>query len=261
MPKPQGLVNNNLPSVTADGSYAQMRIGAYNEVIVEQRRSGTYGYCDEGLYFRACARSVATTSAFGTAYNLGGATQTTFVATTPTVMVLNRSAQVSGRSMYLDYIRFVCVAAGTGPSNLHGAILLDINGGAAGAATRYTSGGVVLDTAPSNTGTIMQGIGEAPGNIAISQGQVIAGAITAGAASAHVRTHSRFSIRTAIQAIGDNVTILFGQPQPTVNNTGCVFVPPVILNPGITHTMLLYLWALGMTATPTGEFEVGWWER
>jgi hypothetical protein len=108
----------------------------------------------------------------------------------------------------------------------------------------------------------MQGIGEAPGNIAISQGQVIAGAITAGAASSMVRTHSRFGIRNTIHAIGDNTTIIFGQPNVSSNSTGNVFVPPVILNPGITHTMLLYIWWLGLTTTAiTGEVEVGWWER
>jgi hypothetical protein len=77
-----------------------------------------------------------------------------------------------------------------------------------------------------------------------------------------VRTVARFGIRNSIHIVGDNTTFIFGQPGAAVNSNGTVFVEPVILNPGITHTMLLYVYWPGLTTTAiNGEVEVGWWER
>jgi hypothetical protein len=226
-----------LPSATADGSTAQNRLGRFGENFVIPLTAGTYGLSDEGSYFHAM------TATPGTAYTLTGATQTAWVATTPTFILKNNAAASSTR-IYLDYVRVNFAAAGTAGAQVMGAVVTDTG-------TRYSSAGTALtaynDNYDSSTATVTTNL--------------FAGAITATAAGTP-RYVCRFNLKTAIPVIGDSMLINFGAISSsgvTASSAPVAACPPVVLGGG--QNVLVYLWLPSQSAAPTGEVDAGWWER
>ena len=72
----------------------------------------------------------------------------------------------------------------------------------------------------------------------------------------------REALKNAREAAGDQYVIKFGAQHTHVPLTGAVNVGPVIIAPKTTHTLLFYMWIIGLSTTaPTGDIVVGWWER
>lgn len=226
-----------LPSATSDGVTAQNRMGRFGEFFTIPLTQGTYGIADEGSYFHAM------TATPGTAYTLTGATQTAWVATTPTFILKNNAASSSTR-VYMDYVRVNFATAGTAGAQVMGAVVTDTG-------TRYSSAGTALtaynDNYDSSTATVTTNL--------------FAGAITATAAGTP-RYVCRFNLKTAIPVIGDSMLINFGtitSSAVTASAPPIATCPPVVLGGG--QNVLVYLWLPSQSAAPTGEVDAGWWER
>lgn len=227
-----------LPGGQADGTGIIGRASKYGEVVTVPLTAGTYGLADEGTYFHA------TTATPGTAYSLTGATQTAFVATTPTFTVKNNDAEGAKR-LFIDYVRIQWTTGGTAGTRVEGAAVIDN-------ISRYSSGGTALNVYNVNMDS----------SSATISAQVFGGAITAVAASGNVRYSCRFALKLAIPAVGDSMMINFGQLEAlgtVASGEPRASCPPAIVGGG--DTFLLYLWLPGQTATGTGEVTAAWWER
>jgi hypothetical protein len=114
--------------------------------------------------------------------------------------------------------------------------------------TRYSSGGSALTIVNANSDIANTTIGVAH-----------AGAITAVAASAP-RNIGMAGLSTAIPVIGETYTIAFGHENGASHTTKGANFEPVVLGPS-NHTLLIYLWFPGQTASGTCEVETSWMER
>lgn len=178
---------------------------------------------------------------------------TSFTATSPLLSVFNGDS-AGGVSIYLDYIKLICAAAGASSTAAHLAMVLDT-------IDRWSSGGSRLTTSPGavqpNTG-----LGVA------AKARVDFGAIVAAAASA-ARQVARDAIKTQAAPcwnVGDEVFIKFDSQDipagPTSGAATAVYpapTGPIVIAPG--HSFLLYLWNVANAVTPPSwEVEMGWWE-
>lgn len=230
----RGRTMTALPSAQVEGVGTDERRTRYGEQIV----AAVYGSRDyiqavEGSYFNF------QTATPGTAYNMGGATQTAFVATTPTVSLYN-GASAGGKSAYLDFIQIVFATAGVAGTRIEGAIVSDT-------VDRYSSGGTALVGYNVNSGsTIATGV------------TAYGGAITASAATA-AKYLARFTLSTAIPAVGETYRIEFGAPNSAGHTSKIARVAPIVIPP--TDSVLVYLWSPSQSTAPTVEISVGLWER
>lgn len=228
------LVRRTLPTAVTDGTGATARAGRYGETMVIPLTAGLYALADEGSYWHA------QTATPGTAYNLAGATQTAWVATTPTFHVKNNDA-ANAKRLYVDYARVVITAAGTGITRIEGAAIID-------SAARYSSGGTALTAYNVNMDL-------SPTSITAN---LFGGVVTATAATAP-RYVCRFTLSTAAPVAGDSFLVNFGAMDTATANTKGANCGPALVGGGASF--LIYLWFPGSTATATGEIDAGWWER
>jgi hypothetical protein len=228
-----GSVSEILPTKSSDTSQKQLRATGYGEMFVIPLTNGLSYIALEGQYFTAM------TSTPGTAYNLTGATQTAWVATTPTFFLKN-NASAGGKKVFMDFINLSIVLAGTGSTACQYAVVIDTG-------SRTTSAGTALTVAnPYSAGagsTITTGI--------------VAGAVTASAATTP-RYLYRGTLKNAALAIGDRLKLNFGG-QDSASSTNTESLGPLILDGGAT--LLVYVWCSGLSAAPTGEVSAGWYER
>lgn len=239
----RGKVYKEIPSRNLDGSDAYARLGSRGDVMSIPLTSTKHGLAEEGSYF------VATNATISTPITLTGATCTAWVATTPTVVLVNGNT-TGGANVIPDYIKFQIVGAGTAEAAVQYAVLLD-------STNRYTSGGTAIVPKNANMG------------ISTSTASLLyVGAITAPAASANVRQVGRGLFRNAIAVANDQYILSFGasdvsasasQLASTTSIMQTFPAPPVVVNPG--GSLLVYLWGASMSAAPTAEFEMGFWER
>jgi hypothetical protein len=233
MPQISGKVQRNLPSASSDSTQVPFRQGKYGEQYVIPLLIGN-AIADEGQYFSAMTQTP------GTAYNLTAAAQTAWVATTPTFFLKNNDS-AGAKRIFMDFVRFSIVTAGTAGANVHCAIVLDTG-------ARTTSAGTALTVANVNG---------ASGNTSISTG-AIAGAITANAAVSP-RYLYRGTLKNAALTIGDSFQINFASQDTGGSMSGVCPVGPAILDGG--QSLLIYLWLLSQSAAPTGEVQAAWYER
>jgi len=234
-----GKVADVLPAPSTDTTNQFLRLSEFGATIMEPRGLPSMGHAQEGLYFRATI-PIATS-----AIALTGVAQTTWVATTPTMTIRNSGA-AGQRSIYMDFIQVnILTQGGATGTMVQGGLVTDV-------ITRYSSGGTAM------TNITNANVGSSTTSNAIVHG----GAITAAAASTDVRYMSRFGLKNAREAVGDQYTIKFGAQHAYAPLVGAVPVGPVIIAPETTHTLLFYMWIPGLSTTaPTGDIVVGWWER
>lgn len=232
------IVRRSLSGPVVDGIATDVRLGRYGEPYVIPLTTGYYGLADEGSYFHAM------TATPGTAFTLTGATQTAWVATTPTFTVKNNDVEAAKR-LYMDFVRINWTTIGTAGTRIEGAVVIDN-------VTRYSSAGTALTVYNVNMDSAAASIST----------QAFGGAITATAATAP-RYVCRFALKSAIAVIGDGSTISFGSPSLSSTTSATpsfsATCPPVLVGGG--DSFLLYTWQPGQSAAPTGEVSAGWWER
>lgn len=230
-----------------DSANPDVRQGARGELLVIPMGVREHGLADEGSYF------VNMNPTISTGVKLQGDTTTAWVATTPSILIVNTDVanQVTSKNIYFDYAKLLATAAGAGLSTLHAAVLID--GG-----NRYASGGTEVTANTKNANMTS--------NIA-SIAKIYYGA-TASAASAAVRQVGRAQLRAAIPVVGDQYILSFGTGEANAagavlngtapQNLGFNFAPVVI---GPQQSLLIYLWAAAMSTSPSTEFELAWHER
>lgn len=232
----RGRTLTAIPSAQVEGVGTDERRTRYGEQMVWDVSGGTMNaFASEGSYF------VAMTATPGTAYNLAGATQTAFVATTPTLAIWNDQA-AGGKSIYLDFMNIVYATAGSAGTRVEVAAVLDN-------IERYSSGGTALVS--SEAGYTASTIDE-------TDAEIYAGAITAAAAGAP-KYVGRGCISASIPAVGETYQIEFGKPITGSKADKILRLPPLVIPP--QHSGLIYTWSPSQSATPTAEVSVGFWMR
>ena len=236
-----GKVGRALPTPVLDGISTDARFGRYGENLNIPLLTPLHGVADEGSYYIATS-----TGTPGTGVNTL-ATPTTWVATSPYILIKNNDS-VGGKRIYFHYIKLVCTVAGGSGTNIHYDVYTDT-------INRYSSG----------TGAFGPAVNVNTDSSNISVTQCYAGPLVTAAASASVRRLGNGVFKTGIVVVGDTYILSFGSDNfsmgtavATINN---VFFnhPPVILAP--QSSMLFYLWLPGQAGASAFEIEVGFWER
>ena len=233
---------------------AIFRMGTFGELVTEVLTTKQQKLAEEASYFITRSPTVGTGIATATA-------PTTYVATTP-FMVIQNMNQPGGRCIYLDYIKLICSAQGTGGTALYYATMIDNT-------LRWSSGG----SGSAGTGIATNQLsGPYPTHSGVasnSSAQVYAGAITAAGNSPAARLLSTGVFRSAvIPVVNDTYILNFGGvnlQQDSVTTTGSNVAqrslphPSVCVGPG--GSFLLNLWLPSQGAASSYEIEIGHVEK
>ena len=238
--------------VAAEQAPVIARFGHYGETVAELITGKQHKLADEGSYF--LTRSPTPGTGLATI-----AAPTTFAATSPFLIVTNNNP-VGGKNIFLDYLKLICTAAGTGGTALNFATVLD-------AGSRYTSGG--SGGAGTQLASLLAGPYTPNMQAAGQSGALVyAGALVAAAATAGARTLSNSRFRTAIPVVNDEYVINFGGDSVALDGvlvSGTAIaqrtVPhaPVVIAPG--SSFLLHLWLPSQSAASSYEVDIGHVER
>jgi hypothetical protein len=237
--------NQILPAAGADATQVQARATRYGDLTSVVMGGPMSALAAEGSYFRA------TNPTFGTGIAMG--IQTTWSATANVLMLIRNTAAASGPTIYMDYIKLICTAAGLTTTAADLGLIIDT-------ANRFSTGGTLLTAVNANSGSVVASIAD-----------IRFGIVTALAAVAP-RQLSRDRVKTQAApcwTVGDEIVINFGANDTfgglTSGGAGAIFpvgVGPVALGPGGNHSLLVHMWnTANATTAPSWEVEVGWWER
>jgi len=242
MPQVFGKVGRAQPTtVVSDTAQVQQRVTGYGDLITTQLGDNHSALADEGSYFKAVSTPATA---------IAGGVYSTFVATTPLISITNNGT-VGGKRIFIDYIRLITTAIGTGPVNTQCAVVIDT-------ATRTYSGGTNFTPVNVNSDSSTASICGATG--------FRFGAVTTSAVgSPRLIARHNFKIASA-PVIGDMYSMDFGEHMSgaasLTGTTATVFpasVGPVAIGGG--HSFYFYLWHTTISAAPSFEFEIAWWER
>lgn len=199
------------------------------------------GVASEGTYFMvANAQSGLATAA----------APTSFSDTNPFIAMFNKNTS-GGASIYLDYIKLIATAAGTGAASVQAATQIDF------VTDRYSSGGTDL------TANIVNPNGNATGTSAV---KFRAGNITASAKTSVSRQlDGQMTLLPAIPVAGDTMVIKFGAVdspliiEKVTNTFVLVNHPKVVIPP--QGSFLLNLWFPSQSGASSYLPVAGWVER
>lgn len=241
MPQLYGTTKTGQQTRVADGVVQPVRLSATGEPLVIPLGGGAYVHGLEGSYFKAI------NSTFNTAVAMSIAAATAFSETQGSITIRNSNAS-GGKDIYLDYIKVVIAAAGTGNTNLVFALQIDNT-------VRYSSGGTALTINNCNS------------SIANTTGAVVhAGALTLASAGGSARklTPGGITVKAAAPAANDIMIFNFGKVDTVAVAPGvAIVVPcgPVMLPGGANHTFVMHFYGASQSAAPTAFFEIGFIER
>lgn len=195
-----------------------------------------------------------------TGVKLQGDTTTAWVATTPSIIIVNNdtgpgtaatgTVTTGTKRIALDAIWLRVTAAGAGLTSLECAVIIDD-------IVRFSSGGTDVSTSSVSTNDL-----NAPTSIA----KVYYGATATAADSA--RVVGRAILRGAIPVVNDQYILDFGamgvggESAPGIGGTNIIAqsfkMPPLVIGRG--QSALIYLWATGMSTSPSTEYLISWLE-
>jgi hypothetical protein len=241
MPLLYGKTSSAQPTRIADATAQGIRTSATGEQFVVPVGSGDYGLLMESSYFKAV------NSTFNTAIAMSIAAATAFSEVQGSITIRNSNA-VNGKDIFLDYIRVVIAAAGTGNTALSVAYQTDI-------ITRYSSGGGALTPVNCNSGgSNTTGAVVHAGALTLVTSSALAKKLNGGAAV----------LKTTAPAANDIYFFSFANTDTTVTAPGAaVAIPcgPVLLPAGSNHTFVMHFFGAAQSAAPTAFFEIGYFER
>lgn len=236
------LVTRSTPGIIANNTRAWMRANQFNEWVVSV--AGVQQFALENTYGVAPVNPT-----IGTAIAIWTATATAYIGTAPSILIRN-AATASGKDVYVSAIELSLIWAGTGLTDLWVEVHIDT-------ANRYTSGGSAI------TGKTLYSQSATTAFTAFN-------ASTAIVATADTATYTRLfrrRIRTVAPVAWDVYKLIFDGVYDTgsyaINGT----VPsvyninaPVCIIPPV-WTLLIYIYATGMTVAPTWEGTIEFTER
>jgi hypothetical protein len=254
----RGIVARLLPTPFLDDrdSDKPARLRRYGDVGIEGGLLATANALnDEGTYV------VTTNPTIGTGFTFVAA-QTAFSDTAPNIYIQNneQSLNVTGKAVYLHYIRLLASAAATTASSLQYAIVIDPSPRALTTNNMTQATLVTPNTAVA-----------APGSVLVYV-QNSATVTTLGARSTNARMVARGAIcvatAPAVNAL-DTFLWTFGEPMAiplaaatagVVGQTRTAVLPPVEIGPN-GGNMTMHLWLPASTASFNPEFEIGFYMK
>jgi hypothetical protein len=225
---------------TIGNAAVTQRADGYGSPIVNNLVQKNHLLAREGSYL------INQNPTIGTGVKLQGDTTTAWVATTPSILLVNTDPV---RNLYVDYIKLLITIVGAGLAQLQAAAILDIVNRYASSGTEVTANTVCPFTGVSNINTAVK---------------VYYGA-TASAATA-ARQIGRAVLRGAIPVVNDQYVLSFGGGESSaaasaIGGTGIIAqaypMGPAVVAPG--GSFLLYLFAASMSTSPSCEYEIGMW--
>lgn len=188
---------------------------------------------------------------FDTGIALTTATQTTFNALAPAILLVNNdigaafasSATETGmKQVYLDQLWLKIVSAGTGlTTGLEVAVIIDN-------ANRFSSGGTNISANSTET-DIRDAKGSPAGSISLVYLAPVATAAVA------PRIVGRAVLDTAAPTAGEQYLLDFGSLAGMPSGLARASSWPLpVLTIGPAQSVLIYIWGAGMTAAPTFEY-------
>jgi hypothetical protein len=238
-----------------DNMPGMLRMAAYGEIITQLVSSKQHQAADDGSYY--ITRSPTVDTGLATA---GTTLVQTYTYQYPFLIVTNNHP-VGGKSIYLDYIKLRCTAAGTAGTSLNYVTVLDTiprfsgSNGIGGAGTGLTA--ILAGPYPVSTMTPPQ-----------SAALIYAGTSEAKAASLAARVLCSGQLRAVIPYVNDTYMFNFAgcdmMLDAVARGTGAigqmsVTHPPVCIGP--QGSFLLHLWLPAQSAASSYELEVGHIER
>jgi len=230
--------------IAPDGSQKPIRVDRFGSLMTFRLGGGFSALAGEGTYFRACNPTMGT--------GIAGAATASFADTATLLCLRNTSASADGPTIYMDYIRLICTATGTGGTSFNAAVVIE-------GANRYSSAGTQLTPANCNSGFSTASIAD-----------LRFGAVVASAAGSK-RTISRMMFKTQAapcMVVGDQYYLNFGSNASgmgALNGSAAqqfaVDCGPAALGPNGNHSLLLHSWWPSISAAASFEVEVAWWER
>src|SRR5688572_12871346 len=100
MPQVYGVTRRNQPSLSAEATQQQIRVGSRGEPYVIPLTAGTYPLADEGSYFTG----VNPTPGTGIIHAL-----TTAWSATAALFCLRNTDAEGAKRIYLDYVKLMCI--------------------------------------------------------------------------------------------------------------------------------------------------------
>lgn len=250
-----GKYLSDVARVIVPGSAQLLRGTQYGDQGVQSLWSKPIGVASEGSYY--LTRNPTVETGLATIAALA-----TFADTSPFIIVTNNNP-VGGRDIYLDYIKLINTAAGTGGTNLRYATKVDV-------IQRYSSGGAggfgtnILGATAQLQGPLPTNTGAPAGSGAL----IYAGALVAVAGSLQQRVLESGPIRTTINVVNDQLTWTFGDAEKVNSDLAIATAtaiqktiphPPVCIAPG--HSFLFHIFAASQSAAASWEVIIGHVER
>ncbi len=241
----EATVQQSLPERVADGNRDEnsRRRGVYGEDYSIALGPRVHG--DEGSYI------ILRNATPGT--GIPGHAAPTTHDTEKAFLMLRHGGQLLANSKrtYLDYIKLVVTAAGTGGTLNYATHTIDVN-------RTFTSGGGDLTAVNPNMLAVLQNELDL-----MKVGAVVPAQVNSD--DARVVAHQR--LRTIIPVVGDVILFKFGA-EPQVSGAvlegvteleRLVVCPPVIFGPGQSYHLVL--WRASQTVAASYEVEIGLWQR
>jgi len=254
----KGLVRRTLPTINSDSTESDVtaRLWSRGEQTTVSLLRKQSALSEEGCYFTASNLQTAITGPVGTAFS----------ATAAMLTIYNASTVTNPIRIAPDYINLL--AGGTAMSNSTSntgtfwSLVLD-------SVNRYSSGGTALT--PKNTNQESTNASVAVINF---------GAVTTTAASAARSIIGQRLFRVPVSATAlslanydtwninfggiENSPPIFAPASATLQaniNNALYAAPPVVIGPG--QTLVLHMWLIANSGHTAGNFlpEIGWYER
>jgi hypothetical protein len=241
MPQTKGLINRGLPTFTADGSNAQVRLGRYGELIQTATIDPIYREAEAGDIFYSLNATIGTGQL--------AAIQTTWSATNALLTVYNRPATDRAKRVYPLWLRLINTVIPASSTSVQGAITID-------SIIRMSSGAVTFNPEQKRGTNMDKGT---LGNLTTALGPATL------TAAASVRQVGRFNLMSVIPTQFLEIQMFFGSQKNISGSLGSgnrLIANTVPIGIGNNQSMNVHVWYPG-NATTTGqwEFEFIWMER
>jgi hypothetical protein len=244
-----GIVGSALPTASGELQEGKARLGRYREQYALNLVPTKHLLAEEGSYFVSSNQSPGTTVARNAAV-------TSFTNTVGLFHLFN-TAPAGGKRVYVDFLKMILAAVGTGEVSLEFALAIDTATREPAVANRtlLTPVNVNMESSTTSVARVSQYLAGQP--------------FTVTAPTANVRYY-RGHVATSLGIVGDEYLVKCGGEDlgamagataarlaATARMTA--YLPPIIVGP--QQSLTIHMWWLTESGASTWELEFGHWER